>query len=309
MNHIPYAKMGYSVSKWNPSAKDLRLFKREWVVTEKVHGANFCVIVDKGSVQFAKRKELVEGNFFNYRSIADELRAKCLQLCQELKNDSIRVYGELFGGIYPHPDVKADVSAVPVQEGVYYSPGLHFMVFDVADMAGRFFDFDMWTVACDKIGVLRTQELFRGKLEDAMNYEVGFETTIPPLLGLPNIEDNIAEGIVVKPAESFTITTEKGVVRPVFKVKIPDFSEGKSQAPADDSIDEIFNKAIAPLINDARIECAISKVGNSDTDAIVEETILDVLEDAEQSLDSLAKWKRDAIVAKTEAMVRSLLKE
>jgi len=41
------------------------------------------------------------------------------------------VYGELYGGAYPHPSVFAVPDLIPVQRGVWYSPQLSFLAFDL----------------------------------------------------------------------------------------------------------------------------------------------------------------------------------
>lgn len=40
------------------------------------------------------------------------------------------LYGELFGGHYPHPAVPPEQNVPTVQTGVWYAPGLHWSVFD-----------------------------------------------------------------------------------------------------------------------------------------------------------------------------------
>jgi len=44
--------------------------------------------------------------------------------------DYIALYGELFGGFYPHPSVP-DLGLCPVQKEVYYSDKIDFYAFDV----------------------------------------------------------------------------------------------------------------------------------------------------------------------------------
>ena len=46
--------------------------------------------------------------------------------------EGVILFGELCGGQYPHPDVQPDGSARPVQRGIWYSPRIEFVVFDIA---------------------------------------------------------------------------------------------------------------------------------------------------------------------------------
>lgn len=60
-----------------------------------------------------------------------------------LKVGMVIMYGELFGGVYPHADVPQQCCPYvplaisnclllrPVQKGVYYSSGIHFAAFDI----------------------------------------------------------------------------------------------------------------------------------------------------------------------------------
>ena len=51
----------------------------------------------------------------------------------------------------------------------------------------------------EQFDLLYAKPLFSGSFKDALEYQNDFQTTIPGILGLPEIEDNIAEGVVIKP--------------------------------------------------------------------------------------------------------------
>ena len=80
-----------------------------WDVTEKVHGANCCIITNGNDTKFAKRSGIIkEGeNFFNYETVLEEFRPKIINAFNYIKkkyetNETIinlvQFYGELFGG-------------------------------------------------------------------------------------------------------------------------------------------------------------------------------------------------------------------
>lgn len=55
--------------------------------------------------------------------------------------------------------------------------------------------------------------LARGTFEEMFNFNPRFDSTIPELLGLPRLENNIAEGIVIRTNENkFLHKTDKRVI-------------------------------------------------------------------------------------------------
>ena len=52
-----YEKMPSSMKKLGLNENDLgKLEKIQWVITEKIHGANFSFVYEEGKLKFAKRK-------------------------------------------------------------------------------------------------------------------------------------------------------------------------------------------------------------------------------------------------------------
>jgi Rnl2 family RNA ligase len=111
-----YGKISESSSHWLLDKSDNTIFKRTfWCVTEKIHGANFCFVCDNDGqrVRCGKRTSLLSDTdeFFGYkRRLLNEIIPKIQQLFQFVKNiypnlEKLYVFGELFGGYYPHPDV------------------------------------------------------------------------------------------------------------------------------------------------------------------------------------------------------------
>ena len=75
----------------------------EYVVQEKVHGANLSFITDGKAIISAKRTELIsEGEaFFNSKTVQEKYSEKLLSLFNDLSSlyncKAINVFGELFG--------------------------------------------------------------------------------------------------------------------------------------------------------------------------------------------------------------------
>lgn len=106
-NFDGYHKIVESSQKWVTDESTNSLIKKtKWVVMEKVHGANFCIIIDGNkTIKCAKRREILPENedFFGHKRILPELRPKIEKL-QELilqnfpDTQHVFVFGEIFGG-------------------------------------------------------------------------------------------------------------------------------------------------------------------------------------------------------------------
>ncbi|EAY31860.1 RNA ligase family protein [Microscilla marina] len=283
MKHLfqSYPKIPESFDAFQLSEADYRLFKKtDWVVTEKIHGANFCVLSNGEETQFAKRKAVLdeEENFFGYHSLRNHLTAQVAQVFAELKRQhadtvAVAVYGELFGGAYPHPDVTAVTGVQAIQTGIYYCPEVRFWVFDlvrITDTSSYFVDFDNMRETCDTVGLPYVPALLVGTFSEVQNYAIEFESTIAGLLGLPALPTpNLAEGVVIKPATSLLMDTAKGWVRPVIKKKIEKFGEDiryqqakKWAGKAGEStvLGELM-QAVHQLVNKNRLQNVCSKIG------------------------------------------------
>ena len=73
--------------------------------------------------------------FYNYKILVPHMSEVVLKLYKELnqngEKESVVLFGELFGGMYPHPDVEKDNRVHRVQSGVFYSPHIEFYAFDI----------------------------------------------------------------------------------------------------------------------------------------------------------------------------------
>lgn len=190
----------------------------DWVVMEKIHGANFQLIVHPGpgGVQFCRRNATLKEDEVFFKGWQDvmerqELGVKARKMykcaCGDDEGYTLHVFGELYGGHYPHPDVKAVKGVTSVQKEVAYTPELRFAAYDVALrnietneltwMAHHEVVTLCGMVEMEHVPILAVvpkPEAFRYKVED-------LETVIPEALGLPPLPKNYAEGIVIKPLE------------------------------------------------------------------------------------------------------------
>jgi len=271
-----------------------------WVVTEKIHGANFCFLTEGQSVRCAKRKSLLaaDEDFFGHRTVLARLTLCVIEVFRRVRAlplgksvETVLLYGEIFGGKYPHPAVPPVHGVLPVQTGVWYSPRIEFCAFDVGLVrSGKpertYLDQDVARRLCEESGVRYARPLFRGSYGEAIAFPIGFETTLPARLGLPSLgPDNKAEGIVVKPERQIIIPQRDTCPRPVIKRKIPEFSEDKrfhgaekwsaKPAPASHASLELLRQEASSLVNENRWNAAASKVGR--IEARDKDRIADVL--------------------------------
>ncbi|WP_286969985.1 RNA ligase family protein [Flavobacterium sp. UBA4854] len=276
-----YEKMPNTLKKLGLDSNDLlKIEKYKWVVTEKVHGANFSFVYENNNLKFAKRKEylLWTDDFFGYQLIVHKLEDKILslfeQLSTEIKASKLIVYGELFGGKYPHSDVVALKNLYPIQTGVYYSPTIEFCAFDIAiesETEAKFYlDFEKALSLFEKFGIFHVRPLFIGKLNEAMNFNKRINSLIPKELNLPELKDNLIEGIVIKPFNR--IDTNLNLERPIIKLKNSEFDEEKRFHEAEkwSFIPDVSSKTeslsfimeeLRNYITDNRLQSVVSKIG------------------------------------------------
>jgi Rnl2 family RNA ligase len=140
------------------------------------------------------------------------------------------IYGELFGGVYPHPEVK-DLGRQPIQKGVYYTPDIEFCAFDV-QLVVRDQERKPWLnyrTAMDlfsKCGIFHAQPLVEGTRDECLKMDIRINSTIPARLGLPPLEQNQMEGIVIKSVEPlFFPVKHKFPPRAIVKKKNAKFEE------------------------------------------------------------------------------------
>lgn len=176
-----------------------------FIVQEKVHGANFSFFTDGKEIKIGKRTAFIEKDekFFNAHQILEKYRKNVIDLFQKVKSmypdtETVVIYGELFGGGYKHKDVEPVKNAVKVQKGIEYSPHNELYAFDIKLNGITYLDTDLVNRIFVETGFFYAKILFQGSLEEALKFPNVFDSKIPGWLGLPEIENNICEGTIVK---------------------------------------------------------------------------------------------------------------
>jgi Rnl2 family RNA ligase len=262
-----------------------------FIATEKLHGANFSVFLERSrGVQFAKRSGVLldTEDFFSFRSrrLDAALRHSIARLWSALATAeeggeglvSVAVYGEMIGGKYPHPEVMPVKGLSCVQRGVWYSPDLVFVAFDVTvgktDGSRDFLDFARARELCVDAGFTFVEPLAEGPFHTLVSdFDIRFTSTVPKRLGLPALEGpNLAEGIVIRSAREVPDPRKK---RQCVKRKIPEFAEarydnpewkagrsgGASTAPPES---EVLRYELLANVTQQRLANAVSKHGRLD---------------------------------------------
>lgn len=325
---------------------------REWAAAEKVHGAHFAVVCDAAGVRPAKRRELLGDEdldaFFGVSriwpavAVAADRFATTLRAARHRDVDgaaaqgrpvpAVTLYGELAGGRYPHPDVPAEPGVDPVQTGVWYAPGLHWLLFDATIDApetvdtldigntghtgntgetrdttgGRLWisDRTLREVA-STAGLACVPPLAHGPRHQLDDLPRVFPTRVPAQFGLPELDGNLAEGYVLKPAGEWheaapggqSSGLSGGAARPVVKVKQPAFAEDRRYSGAQPYLPPPQGAAGVPawlvlqaaaLLTPARAAAAVSKTGPcTPLDAVADEIAQDAADDTAAAVGGL----------------------
>ena len=181
----------------------------QYVIQEKVHGTNTSFLCNGKDVKFAKRTSILAENeqFYDYPELLARYKDRVLKLFDNIKVkypnvSQISVFGEMFGGLYPHDGVNAKRNVSLIQKGVCYTPEHEFYGFDIYLLEGensRFLSVDEVNELFEAEGFFFAKTLFRGTLSECLKYPNAFQSKIAEWLGLPAIEDNICEGIIIRP--------------------------------------------------------------------------------------------------------------
>lgn len=289
MSFTKYPKIENSFSQKAVNAVvDYGHNKGDWVVTEKIHGANFCIYIypKEGKFEVAKRTSLISQTekFFDWRNVVNDNRESIEAVLSDnefVNCDEIRLYGELYGGHYPHPDV-ARVNSTMVQKGVYYCPQEKFIAFDLV-VDGHYKSYYEMKDFCEDFGFEYLESLMIGSYEEVLKYPNAFQTTLPAKFSLPEIENNICEGVVLKPIEAAFYPAGSRVILKNKNDKFKENSKGKREPkqivnlPSEEQ--EVLDKLL-DMVCENRFNGIISKIGyTKNFGQIMKMMSEDVLED------------------------------
>lgn len=317
-------------------SKDDQLF----CLSEKVHGANFTFMIHEkdSQLQFemAKRTSKLskDNDFFKHavNHIKQKYEKKSFELFNHLKENlqeectfyenigikkthtlqSVYIYGELFGGYYPHEKVKNNGHTFSkIQDGVYYTNENDFYAFDLVLMLsnekGKVDELWLCPQHMEKLFPMFGFDVYAksihiGSVSQMMKIDYHVNTTIPQTFypHLPPLEKNTCEGMVMRPYNVSRLNKSPMI----FKLKNPKFVEKtttpkkKSSKTYDVSIDKYILDQVDCFINENRLSAAVSKIGKPDRTSnnynkikgmVIAEMCRDVLQSFEE--ENQETWK------------------
>ena len=261
----------------NPREKIVQSFltldpHAQWVALEKIHGANFSLLYNGAEICACKRSGPIapDENFYNWGAIVERYTASVKTIFDTLRAadqtvHTIQVFGELFGGNYPGIKEKGTKQ---VQAEIYYTAANEFLAFDILVNEDYFLSqselnslFTSIVIPLRLVPVLHRgtfEELY--KLHDSEQL-AKLESKIYSMFGLPRVENNIAEGYILKQD-----SRHSGVcARPILKLKGPAFCEKRHSKQArivdTNNADDLFIESIKDYMTENRLAAVASKEG------------------------------------------------
>jgi Rnl2 family RNA ligase len=236
-----------------------------------------CFVTDGFTVGFGKRTGFIEAGekFYDYEELLERYRPKVISLFSTVKGvisniTTLTIYGEMFGGKYPHPDVKNNPKTIIIQKGVHYCPQHEFYAFDLyitTPESGRYLTVDEMNLFFEQASFFYAKTLFRGTLEACLKYPNDAPSQVSGWLGLPPIIDNICEGIVIRPVTPLYL---QNGARVLLKSKNERFAEKKAvkkRAPKlfiEPSYSAALNDllpVVEQYVTENRLNNVVSKIG------------------------------------------------
>jgi Rnl2 family RNA ligase len=294
--------------------------KTAWfVATEKVHGSNFSIITDGKQFLGAKHSAVLkpDDNMFDNHRVIETEKPRITSLFEHLaftyKVEVVSIFGELCGGGYRNPVTrKVDSLHVknPVQKRPWYSRDVRFYAFDIYLPERKcFLPYCEALPLLERFGFLYAKPLMVGTSKELLDkllspvkdakdakdakrennsdrkYIDTLKTWIPSALGLPEIEDNFIEGVVIR--NIFPVGNDnKRIIRKIVTVqfreshgsadphKYENFDLGKEfKDKTHKELVTFMSKCMDDMCTANRMEHVYSKVGAFPTDAATAEQL------------------------------------
>lgn len=256
-----------------------QLIYAQWSITEKIHGANVQICLEGDEIDIGKRTSFIEENepFYNIETVLsphfDNVR-KLKHAIEEIKGisiDRLVVFGELFGGTYKHKDVDRVQNASVIQKGVQYCPQNDVIFFDIyieytnyGTEVQEYLAPSVFEKFMEHASLPYQRSIVVNSLDEALQYPNDEPSLIYQRYNLPQLEDNIREGVVLKPYRSDVFVNSQRIV---LKNKNERFAEvsrhPKKQVEVVDLPDNLkaILSQIDTYINENRLNNVISHIG------------------------------------------------
>ena len=276
-----------------PSANHMK-----WAITEKIHGTNIQISYDGKDTLIGGRTHVIESDekYYNIQTIASQYFYNVQQLFITIKDtlneniEKVIVFGELFGGSYPCKEIERDNNATRVQKGVWYCPHNDIIFFDIhcvyKDGSGQYLPVITFEDLMEKVRLPFQKSIVVNSLEEALKYPNDELSEVYKRYNLPALEDNIREGVVIKP---YLEDLWLGQSRVILKNKNERFAEKTHEKKVNLDVtlnySEQLKKALVevePYCTENRMRNVISHIGEvtlQDIGKVIGMTNKDVLDD------------------------------
>ncbi len=266
----------------------------KYICATKLDGCNFQVSIDENEdIQFGSRSQLLgrETDFHGYframrnEDVENKLRQMKKFILESLNGEDhydsviknilsgkfiLTVYGELLGGMYRHKEVEKVKGSVKIQGRIDYHPDNMWVPFDIVLRSADENYVYMCTTnqvktLCDQVGLPSQIIKFEGTLDECLKYPNDFiDDTGNILWNLPLIEDNITEGVVIKPVKPMWFNNGQRVI---FKNKNDKFKERTCHAPKEpkeiipmNDLEKKYYEFAREFITENRLMSVFSKI-------------------------------------------------
>ena len=280
-----------------------------WCATNKIHGSNYSFRYDGDRLKCGNRAELLVGdgsNFYGSNNVYYAHTKRIANLYNYLKRKcefrEMALYGELFGGNYPHKDVEKVTNVKKIQSGVFYCPHNDFFLFDIVlfddKKVVKFFDTDEVETLGTKFNFLSIDILYHGTLEQMLALNPIFKDETYKFFKLPEIENNMSEGFVLRPMKTSFLHDGSRVIlkhkNPKFKEKAAK-KERKLQKSLPPEAQDLLEEWVR-YVTENRLHNVISheyEFGQKDFGKLINLVYLDVynsfVKDNKEAIDSMEK--------------------
>jgi Rnl2 family RNA ligase len=259
---------------------------QSFVVTEKLHGANFSFYFEKDgseqgcSTKVGSRNQFVDSGFYNCGQVVTEVMPNFISMCHTLGVDNAIMYGELYGeGIFTEVVYgKKDFAAFD----------LHLDFGNGLTPVSKLDFFELMT----NHGIHHVPFLGVFDLKGALGFNEEFITKVGN-----QTEDNYAEGVVIEPIKPAWFGSGS---RMYLKKKASKFSEKRgTKAKTPKTFDEIVEGdrtrllELLTYVTEQRVMNVVSKHGqvtNKDFGIIMKAFVEDVIEESELDTFQYENW-------------------
>ena len=264
--------------------EDFGLHNQQYIVTEKVHGANFSFHVYRSEegieIKCAKRSGFIEQGekFFNYSSVLEKYKEALINIHENVLDKDFILYGELFGG--------------NIQSGMCYTLEQDFVAFDICvkqeDIYLPLNKLNVFDDSFKKYGIPTTPIVgIFNSLNEALQVQEVFESKLLREDFDGKEEHKEAEGVVIEPVIPSWFPNGSRVY---FKKKTKRFLEkggnkikkAPEELPKD--LEGILTQAFE-YITEPRFNTVVSKIGEvtiKDIGKVMGLMTKDILEDMDK---------------------------